>query len=169
MDNTRYTGYVKIRAMKLVPMDRENHRQPQLSGRQTRGTMPERLVMKESHKRGYRYRKDPKIDKIRPDIKLTKYRVAIFIHGCYWHQHDKCKLAYSDRHYSEVWREKFRKNRERDTYVESILVGRGWRIAVIWECVTRNSVELSNMLDLLVPWIRESDDEYFESAYHEKS
>jgi hypothetical protein len=53
---------------------------------------------------GYRFRLDSKVGKIKPDIVLRSRKVAIFVHGCYWHQHEGCKLAYSDRDYIEKWK-----------------------------------------------------------------
>ncbi|MFK5948137.1 MAG: very short patch repair endonuclease, partial [Methylococcales bacterium] len=38
---------------------------------------------------------------MKPDVVLRKHKIAVFVHGCFWHQHEGCKLAYSDRKYSD--------------------------------------------------------------------
>ncbi|MCW8924328.1 MAG: very short patch repair endonuclease, partial [Gammaproteobacteria bacterium] len=91
--------------------------------------------------------------------------VAIFTHGCYWHQHKGCKLAYSDRSYSDKWKKKFDDNRQRDQRVLEQLTEQGWRVAVIWECVTRNEIELKKALNQLHAWIQYQDSQYFETDY----
>ena len=112
-------------------------------------TKPELKVRKALHAMGYRYRLGTKIGKIKPDIVLPKYKVAIFVHGCYWHQHEGCKLAYSDRSYSEKWLAKFKANKERDERTLKTLMQCGWRVATIWECVTRETrkfpIEISHL------------------------
>jgi DNA mismatch endonuclease, patch repair protein len=60
-------------------------------------TKPEILIRKALHKYKYRFNLKSKVGKIKPDIVLRCHKVAIFTHGCYWHQHEGCKLAYSDR------------------------------------------------------------------------
>jgi DNA mismatch endonuclease (patch repair protein) len=88
--------------------------------------MPEVLTRKALHGLGYRFRLDSKIGKITPDIVLRKWKIAIFVHGCYWHQHNGCKFAYSDRSYSEKWQKKFADNKSRDIRViDSLLVSMG--------------------------------------------
>jgi DNA mismatch endonuclease (patch repair protein) len=72
-----------------------------MSGIRSSNIHPEILTRKALHSLGYRFRLDSKIEKIKPDTVLRKHKVAIFTHGCYWHQHEGCKLAYSDRNYSD--------------------------------------------------------------------
>jgi len=131
-------------------------------------TKPEVLTRKELHHLGYRYRLGSKIGKIRPDIVLPKFHVAIFVHGCYWHQHRGCKLAYSDRDYSEKWQKKFKDNWERDLRVLNELNDAGWRVAIIWECATREQGVFEQTIKKLGKWIREQDTDFFESGYKKK-
>ncbi len=133
-----------------------------MSGIRSSNTKPELIVRKALHELGYRYRLDSKIGKIKPDIVLRSHKVAVFVHGCYWHQHEGCKLAYSDRNYSEKWLKKFSDNSLRDKRVTEQLIGQGWRVAVIWECVTRENAILENEIIKLDAWIKESNDPYFE-------
>jgi len=116
---------------------------------------------------GYRYRLDSKIGKIKPDIVLRSYKVAIFVHGCYWHQHDNCKLAYSNRKYTDAWEKKFKDNKARDQRVTTQLMESGWRIAIIWECATRKDTVFREVVNELDEWIQ-SNAQFYESGFREK-
>jgi len=136
-----------------------------MSGIRSSNTKPETLTRKALHRLGYRYGLDSKIDKIKPDIVLRKHKVAIFTHGCYWHQHEGCKLAYSDRNYSDKWKKKFGDNRQRDQRVLKRLLDSDWKVAVIWECATRDKSVFEQVINQLDLWIRAGDSNYFESQY----
>ena len=136
-----------------------------MSGIRSSNTKPEVLARKALHHLGYRFRLNSKIGKIKPDVVLTSHRVAIFVHGCYWHQHKGCRLAYSNRDYSEKWKKKFKDNRERDQRVIEKLTEEGWRVAVIWECATRDTEIFSGVMIQLHEWITFKDTKCFESNY----
>ena len=136
-----------------------------MSGIRSSNTKPEVITRQALHRLGYRFRLDSKIGKIKPDIVLRKHKVAVFTHGCYWHQHDGCKLAYSDREYEEKWLKKFEANRQRDHRVLEQLTEQGWRVAVIWECATRDSSVFKTVIKLLNNWIKSGESQYFESEY----
>lgn len=138
-----------------------------MSGIRSSNTTPEILTRKALHRLGYRFRLDGKVGRIKPDIVLRRHRVAVFIHGCYWHQHDGCKLAYSDRRYSDKWKMKFADNKQRDQRVLSQLREEGWRVAVIWECTTRRSNELEGAIRRLDEFIKAGDGWYLETDYRE--
>jgi DNA mismatch endonuclease, patch repair protein len=148
-------------------VDKET-RSRMMSGIRSENTKPEILTRKALHQLGYRYRTDSKIGKIKPDIVLTRYKVAIFVHGCYWHQHKGCRLAYSDRNYSEKWQKKFRDNIQRDMRVTKELLSKGWRVAVLWECATRDRQVFSDLIDELDSWVRAGDSEHFETKYRKE-
>lgn len=134
-----------------------------MSGIRSSNTKPEIITRKALHALGYRFKLDSKVGKIKPDIVLRKYKIAVFTHGCYWHQHDSCKLAYSDRNYSAKWKKKFVDNKQRDKRVSEQLKTEGWRVAVIWECVTRNVNSFEKIIDNLNIWIKNGKSQYFES------
>jgi len=136
-----------------------------MSGIRSSNTKPEIIVRKALHKSGYRFRLDSNIEKIKPDVVLRKYKVAIFVHGCYWHQHEGCKLAYSDRNYSEKWKKKFSDNVNRDKNVTETLFLEGWRVAVIWECATREVRVFELLIKQLDDWIKSERSQFFESSY----
>lgn len=136
-----------------------------MSGIRSSNTKPEILLRKALHRMGYRFRLDSKVGKIKPDIVLRSRKVAVFTHGCYWHQHEGCKLAYSDRPRSEKWDKKFRDNRVRDQRVAAELLEKGWRVVVIWECLTRNISEFEKEIVLLDSWIKNTSESYYETSY----
>jgi DNA mismatch endonuclease, patch repair protein len=136
-----------------------------MSGIRSKNTKPENITRKALHGMGYRFRLSSKVGKVKPDIVLRRYKVAIFVHGCYWHQHKGCKLAYSDRNYSEKWKKKFADNKNRDHRVLRQLLDEGWRVAVIWECVTREAGVFESVMHQLDDWIKSGKSQYFESNY----
>lgn len=99
-----------------------------------RDTKPELTLRRGLHARGFRYRLHAKNLPGKPDLVLSKYKVAIFVHGCFWHRHQDCKHASTPRTRPDFWQEKFRKNRERDSRNVRHLEELGWRVIVVWEC-----------------------------------
>ncbi len=149
----------------MVDVVSKEKRSQMMSGIRSSNTKPEILTRKALHKLGYRFRIDSKVGKIKPDIVLRSHKVAIFTHGCYWHQHEGCVLAYSDRKYSDKWKKKFSDNQQRDKRVETQLKEEGWRVAVIWECATRDIKVFETVINQLNAWIKIGDSQYFESEY----
>ena len=136
-----------------------------MSGIRSSNTRPEILVRSALHRLGYRFRLGSRIGKIKPDIVLRRHRVAVFVHGCYWHQHKGCKLAYSDRNFSDKWKRKFSDNRARDKRVTKQLLTEGWRVTVIWECATRDPEAFKSTVRALDIWIKSQSSDLFESSY----
>jgi len=138
-----------------------------MSGIRSRNTKPEVLTRKALHKLGYRFSLKSKVGKIKPDIVLRSRKVAVFTHGCYWHQHKGCKLAYSDRKYSGSWVEKFKANIERDERVKNQLLSDEWRVAGVWECSTRNAEQFEIVMTELDSFIK-GNKACYESHYKKK-
>lgn len=109
-------------------------------------TRPERLVRSLLHSLGYRFRLNRKDVPGRPDIVLPKYRTAIYVHGCFWHRHGGCSLAYTPKSNLEFWSKKFTRNEERDAEVAAALKEAGWNQVVVWECETRDEAALARRL-----------------------
>lgn len=109
-----------------------------MSGIKSRDTKPEILVRKMLFTLGFRYRLNQKISGFRPDIVLRKYNTCIFIHGCFWHRHEGCKLASHPKSNSEFWEKKFTANTNRDKKAILTLKEEGWRVGIIWECAVRS-------------------------------
>lgn len=98
-----------------------------------RDTGPERVVRKLLRALCYRFRLHGRDLPGRPDIVFPRRRVALFVHGCFWHRHD-CGLAYTPKTRSMFWQQKFEGNVARDRRVTRELKSAGWRVIVVWEC-----------------------------------
>ena len=109
-------------------------------------TRPEIIVRSLLHRLGYRFRLDRKDIPGKPDMVLPKYKTAIYVHGCYWHRHSGCRLAYTPKSNLEFWSKKFLGNIKRDTEVSMALKAAGWKQLVIWECETRDQETLAGRL-----------------------
>lgn len=109
-------------------------------------TTPERLVRSLLHRMGYRFRLHRKDLPGRPDIVLPRYRTVVLVHGCYWHRHPGCRLAYTPKSNADFWRAKFRENVSRDVRQSQELTALGWRVITVWECETRELRVLSERL-----------------------
>lgn len=99
-----------------------------------RDTVPELVVRSYLHRRGLRFRLHRRDLPGRPDIVLPAYRVAILVHGCFWHGHAGCKRASLPKTRVSFWAEKIAANRERDARSIRALEALGWRPLVVWEC-----------------------------------
>lgn len=100
----------------------------------SRDTAPEKKVRSLLHNAGFRFRLHVKKLPGSPDIVLPRYRAVIFVHGCYWHRHAKCRYAYTPKSRTEFWEGKFKATVERDREKSDELRSAGWRIIVVWEC-----------------------------------
>lgn len=109
-------------------------------------TTAELVVRRLAHAMGARYRLHDKRLPGSPDIVLASRRLCIFVHGCFWHRHEFCKLASTPTSNSEFWQEKFRRNIERDARNVSELRKLGWHVEIVWECETRKPDELKARL-----------------------
>ena len=69
-----------------------------------------------------------------PDIVFRGEKKAIFVHGCYWHRHAKCKHASMPKTNVQFWKEKFAANVRRDKRTIESLQGQGWSVLVVWSC-----------------------------------
>lgn len=103
---------------------------------------PEVLLRKSLYKKGIRYRINYKKIPGTPDIVLTKYKIAIFVHGCFWHGHENCKIAHIPKSNTIYWENKINRNKERDNISTMQLFAMGWKVLVIWECeIKKKNIE----------------------------
>lgn len=93
-------------------------------------------VRKGLHALGFRYRLGGAGLPGRPDIVLPKFRTVVFVHGCFWHQHD-CHLFRLPKTRTGFWKAKVDANRARDSRVSSELEAMDWHVETVWECQLR--------------------------------
>ena len=103
-----------------------------------KNTQPEMAVRSVCHEMGLRYRLHRKDLTGKPDLVFPKHRLCIFVHGCFWHRHTDCKYAHTPKSRQDFWFPKLAKNVERDKNAQESLKNDGWRVAIIWECQTKN-------------------------------
>ncbi len=115
-----------------------------------RDTAPERVVRQELYRLGIRYRLHNGKLPGRPDIVISRLRTVIFVHGCFWHRHPGCRMAYTPKSNVEFWLTKLEGNARRDTENQARLAELGWRVIVIWECEIRNLTALQEQLAKLL-------------------
>ncbi|PND08454.1 very short patch repair endonuclease [Akkermansia muciniphila] len=96
-------------------------------------TKPEILVRKFLFSQGFRYRINVRTLPGKPDIVLPKYKIAIFVHGCFWHGHD-CKKGKLPSSNIDFWKNKILKNKLRDNENQAQLALLSWKVIVIWQC-----------------------------------
>ncbi len=111
-----------------------------------RHTQPEMIVRRLLCGLGYRYRLHRKDVPGNPDIAFLGRKKAIFVHGCFWHQHSGCGMAHSPRSRREYWEPKLTRNVERDAANIAILEQRGWKVLVLWECEIKRGKPLATRL-----------------------
>ena len=121
-----------------------------MAGIWNKDTKPEILVRKHLHSLGFRFRLHRRIGKTRPDLVLPRWKTCIFVHGCYWHRHEGCKLASEPKSNTAFWKSKFNQNVERDRRNVSELTSLGWSVGIIWECSVRNGTFLETQLKELI-------------------
>lgn len=98
-----------------------------------KNTKPELIIRKLLWKEGLRYRLHLNDVPGKPDIVFKKQKLAIFIHGCFWHRHG-CKYSYYPKSNQEFWKKKFEVNIARDAKIQRKLIDEGWHVIVLWEC-----------------------------------
>jgi len=122
-------------------------------------TKPELKIRRALHAAGFRYRLHAKDLPGKPDLVLPRYRAAIFVHGCFWHQHD-CHLFKWPATREDFWRTKIGRNVENDARAVESLRAAGWRVAITWECALKGRTRLdeSSVMQRLASWIRSQEE-----------
>lgn len=124
-------------------------RSERMSRIRSRDTKPEVALRRALHRLGFRFRLHGKHLAGKPDIVLTKYRTAIFVHGCFWHRHQGCKVATTPKSRTEFWIDKFARNVARDKKNLELLRNHGWNVIVVWECEINTSAKVVARVRLL--------------------
>jgi DNA mismatch endonuclease (patch repair protein) len=115
-----------------------------------RDTGPELVVRRLLWRLGARYRLDRKDLPGRPDIVMPGRKLAIFVHGCFWHGHDCARGARVPKANRDYWTAKIARNRARDLETHAKLEAMGWRVEVIWECDLKDATALEDRLRRLL-------------------
>lgn len=97
-------------------------------------TKPEMLVRRLTYRMGYRYRLHGKGLPGHPDLVFAGRKKIIFVHGCFWHRHENCRLARLPKSRLDFWEPKLERNKARDEAAMRELAEKGWQVLVIWEC-----------------------------------
>lgn len=124
-----------------------------MSGIKGKNSMPEMLVRRLLFAAGFRFRLHRSDLPGTPDIVMPGRKVAIFIHGCFWHAHQRCKYAKIPASRRDFWIAKLQVNVNRDQRATKQLVAMGWRVMCVWECATRNRETVNSLSEHLVGWI----------------
>ncbi|MCE7926902.1 MAG: very short patch repair endonuclease [Dehalococcoidia bacterium] len=99
----------------------------------SKGSVIEMQVRRALHGAGFRYRLHRRDLPGRPDITLPKYRLAVFVDGCFWHGHE-CIQGHKPKSNTAYWGPKIARNMERDQINRQALEKTGWRVAIVREC-----------------------------------
>ena len=137
----------------MVDIFTKTQRSNIMRGIKQKDTQPEKIVRSYLHSKGYRFRIHKKGIPGTPDIWLSKYNSAIFVHGCYWHRHLGCRYASTPDDNMSKWQKKFASNVARDLRNRAALANRSIRVLIVWECALK-TVDARNLsLPLVERWL----------------
>lgn len=105
----------------------------------SRDTGPEMQLRRLLWRQGWRYRLHVPELPGRPDIVFPGRKLAVLVHGCFWHGHDCRRGGREPRTNAAYWVAKIARNRRRDAEVLRALAAMQWRVVVVWECVLREA------------------------------
>ncbi len=100
---------------------------------------------------GLRYRLHRKDLPGSPDVAFGPRKVALFVHGCFWHGHDCPRGARAPKTNAAYWSAKIGRNRVRDAAAQAALIARGWSPLIVWECELKDEAALAQRLEALLP------------------
>lgn len=110
-------------------------------------TVPEEKVAGLLKKLGIKYRRNVESLTGQPDFVIKSARTVIFVHGCFWHAHNNCKLARRPRTNKAFWVRKAIDNKRRDQRKNRLLRKQGWHILTIWQCSLRQPDKISRRIE----------------------
>lgn len=111
-----------------------------------KNTKPELIVRRVLLNLGIRYRLHSAALPGRPDVVISKRKLALFVHGCFWHRHEGCRRSSTPKTRAQFWQEKFDANVSRDARNIKALHNLSWNAEVIWECETRDAALLERRI-----------------------
>lgn len=113
-------------------------------------TLPEIAVRRVAHRLGLRFRLHRRDLPGTPDLVFPKRRTVVMVHGCFWHQHEGCRLARQPKSRLDYWLPKLARNRARDLEARTMLAALGWNVITIWECQTKDAAMVERELAVLL-------------------
>jgi len=113
----------------------------------SKNTKPEIAVRKMLNQRGIRYRLHARDLPGKPDLSNKEKKFAIFVNGCFWHQHKGCKRASIPKSNTEYWIPKLKKNINRLKENLEELDNMGFTTAVIWECEVNKTLTYNKLVE----------------------
>lgn len=116
----------------------------------SKDTRPEKTVRRLLTALGVRYRLHRKDLPGSPDIAMPGRKLALFVHGCFWHGHDCARGSRVPKQNRDYWTAKVGRNRARDIVSRDKLEALGWRVETIWECEMKDEAALSDRLRALL-------------------
>lgn len=116
----------------------QKERSERISRVRNKDTKVELRVRRFVYSLGNRYRLHSSSLPGHPDLVFPGRKKVIFIHGCFWHRHEKCALARLPKSRLDFWVPKLEGNRVRDQANEAKLRALGWDLLVVWECESMN-------------------------------
>ena len=131
----------------VYPPEKRSSVMRQVKGRDT---TPELTVRKALTGLGARYRLHRADLPGKPDIALPGRRLALFVHGCFWHGHDCARGARVPKQNRDYWEAKVARNRARDAASRDSLAALGWRVETLWECELKDAAGLASRLERLL-------------------
>jgi DNA mismatch endonuclease (patch repair protein) len=133
----------------VSPADRSR----MMAGIKGKNSQPELLVRRLLFGSGYRFRLHRPDLPGTPDIVMPGRKVAIFVHGCFWHLHQGCRYAKLPATRPDFWKAKLEANVDRDRRSVEKLQALGWRVLCVWECSTRDAETAAGLQAAMSSWI----------------
>lgn len=124
-----------------------------MSGIKAKNSLPEIAVRRILFGAGYRFRLHRKDLPGSPDIVLPRKKIAIFVHGCFWHLHKGCRFAKIPATRIDFWKAKLEANVSRDRRTVAQLRSMGWRVLWVWECALKDPNATAELKKSLRDWI----------------
>ena len=137
----------------VSPADRSR----MMAGIRWKNSQPELFVRRLLFASGYRFRLHRRDLPGTPDIVMPGRKVAIFVHGCFWHLHQGCRYAKMPATRPSFWKAKLEANVERDRRAVEKLQALGWRVLCVWECSTRDAEAAAGLQGAMNSWIESSE------------
>lgn len=134
---------VKVMADRITTEQRSRN----MSRIKGRDTQPEVRLRSALHRAGLRFRVCRTDLPGRPDIVFARQRLAVQVHGCFWHQHQNCAGGRIPRSNMDYWKPKLERNIKRDAENDALLCSLGWRVLTVWECEINTHASLASVVE----------------------